>query len=124
MAPYSLWTSVLEKLRTIRLVHAIEEGRFYCTLFCGDCNCLILPSDLFPKDLKDLIHLLPELVNRHYMTSVCFIDDSSNEIRQFTSSVFDPTNSESILQSVMSIQSKCVPCYKIKGDGNNTDKEK
>ena len=24
----------------------------------------------------------------------------------------------------MSIQSKCVPCYKIKGDGNNTDKEK
>ena len=24
----------------------------------------------------------------------------------------------------MSIQSKCVPCYKIKGDCNNTDKEK
>ena len=58
------------------------------------------------------------------MTSVCFIDDSSKESRQFTSSVFYPTNAESILQSVMSIQSKFVPCNRIKGDTNNTDKEK
>ena len=120
----SLWFSVLEKRRTNQLVTAVEEGWLYWTLFCSDCNHLILPSEVCPKDLKDLLHFLPEPFNQHYMTSVCFIDDSTKESRQFTSSVFNPTNTESILQSVMSIQSKCVPCYKIKGDMNNMDKEK
>ena len=91
---------------------------------CTDCGCSILRSEVHPRDFKDLLHLLSELVNQHYMTSVCFIDDSSNKSRQFTSSVLDPKNAESILLSVMSIQSQSIPCDKIKGDMNNMNKEK
>ena len=75
MASYSLWTLVLEKLRTIQLVPVIEENSLCWTLFCTDCGCSIIRSEVHPRDLKDLLHLLPELVNQHYMTSVCFIDN-------------------------------------------------
>ena len=115
---------MLEKLRTIRLVPAVEEGRLYWTLSCTDCKCSILHSKVFPKYLKDLLHLLPELFNQHYMTSVCFIDNSSSKNKQFTSSVFSAKKAENILQSELSFHSKDVAYNKIKGAMNNTDKEK
>ena len=65
----------VKKLRTIRLVPIVEEEGLYWNLFCTDCKCSILHCEVHPRDLKDILHLLPELVNQHYMTFVCFIAD-------------------------------------------------
>ena len=105
---YSTWDSIMAKLRYIQIQLRFIGTKKHWNLFCVKCKQNLL-SKIVPLSLKELLLIVPEIVDQHLMSSVVFSVNKNNKLH-FTSSIFDIGFMNKVLCSKILSRFKVKPC--------------